>query len=361
MSRHRLISKRSYRIWMGVNAVLLLLFSGGVLYFTVGGGFRGMEASARGFATPDPTASRQLAARIPTKQQVLDPNGKYFGLSTPQAPWSESEINGIAGKAGKQPNLLEYFVNWTEDFRPQAVVASYQQGAVPAITWEPWAGLQGGTSQPAYGLEKIVDGGYDGYVTRFATAVKQQKWPIVLRFGHEMNGNWYPWSESKSGNKAGDYVKAWRHVHDIFTKVGATNVIWVWSPNIVRPVPSTSLHPLYPGDRYVDWIGMVGYAADEETRASQTFEETILRLRTFTHKKILITETGAGPGKNQAKWTTAFFNWLTGRDDVVGFVWFEYNKESTGTKDWRFTVNSDTLDAFRTGVHKIRVARPVKP
>ena len=47
-----------------------------------------------------------------------------------------------------------------------------------------------------------------------------------------MNGNWFPWSEGVNGNQAGEYVTAWRHVHDIFTAVGATNVTWVWCPNV---------------------------------------------------------------------------------------------------------------------------------
>ncbi len=354
-----MISRRSYQIWMGINAVLLLLFSGGVLYFTVGGGFRGAQASARGFASPDPSASASLAAAVPSRQSVLNQRGVYFGLSSPQAPWSENEINGIADKAGVRPTMLEYFVNWTEDFRPQAVVACYKQGAVPAITWEPWSGLQQGTSQKAYSLKRIIDGHYDDYITRFATAMRKAHWPIVLRFGHEMNGDWYPWSERKSGNSKGQYVQAWRHVHDIFDSIGADNVIWVWSPNIIRPVPSVSLGQLYPGDRYVDWVGMVGYAADEESTAAQTFEPTLKRLRTFTQKRVLITETGAGPGQHQAGWTTDLFRWLSTRKDIIGFVWFEYNKESTGTKDWRFTAAPETLNAFRSGIKKIHVADPV--
>ena len=47
-----------------------------------------------------------------------------------------------------------------------------------------------------------------------------------------MNGSWFPWSEGVNGNRAGEYVAAWRHVHDIFTAVGATNVTWVWCPNV---------------------------------------------------------------------------------------------------------------------------------
>ncbi|MGA8116853.1 MAG: glycosyl hydrolase [Actinocatenispora sp.] len=361
MSRHQRISRRSYRIWMGVNAVLLLLFTGAVFYFTIGGSFDDSQASARGFATPNPVASAKLAARIPTRQQALAPHGVYFGISSPQAPWSENEINGIATAAGTRPSMLEYFVNWTEDFRPEAVVASYQQNTVPVITWEPWSGLQDGTSQPAYALDRISAGGYDGYITRFAKAMRAMHWPVALRFGHEMNGDWYPWSEKKSGNDKGDYVRAWRHVHDIFTSVGADNVIWVWSPNIIRPAPSVSLKDLYPGDKYVDWVGMVGYEAKEESTAAQTFEPTLQRLREFTSKRVLITETGAGPGEHQAGWTSDLFRWLSHRGDVVGFIWFEYNKESTGTNDWRFTAVPDTLHAFQSGIRNIRVARPVRP
>ena len=47
-----------------------------------------------------------------------------------------------------------------------------------------------------------------------------------------MNGNWFPWCEGVNGNQPGEYVAAWRHVHDIFTAVGATNATWVWCPNV---------------------------------------------------------------------------------------------------------------------------------
>jgi beta-mannanase len=88
----------------------------------------------------------------------------------------------------------------------------------------------------------------------------------MLRFNHEMNGWWFPWAEGRTstgvvnGNSPGDYVKAWRHVHDIFTRVGATNVSWLWSPNIVAVNTNyADLASVYPGDAYVDWTGVDGY------------------------------------------------------------------------------------------------------
>ncbi len=167
---------------------------------------------------------------IPTKRQLLRPVGKHFGISTLQAPWSRKELDRVAQRAGKHPTLLEYFVKWTEGFRPEGVAMCYRQDALPVLSWEPWAGSKRGIDQPGYALAKIAAGKFDPYITRFATAIRRQRWPVVLRFAHEMNGHWYPWSERRSGNRPGDYVRAWRHVHKVFQRAGASNVIWVIRP-----------------------------------------------------------------------------------------------------------------------------------
>lgn len=57
----------------------------------------------------------------------------------------------------------------------------------------------------------------------------------MLHWGElrKTNGDWqFPWSEKPDGNQPGDYVKMWRHVHDIFNQEGTKNVTWVWCPNI---------------------------------------------------------------------------------------------------------------------------------
>ena len=137
----------------------------------------------------------------------------------------------------------------------------------------------------------------------------------------------------------------------------ATNVTWLWSPNILRPVPQVNLAALYPGDRYVDWIGMVGYAVGERT-AAQVYDPTLAALRSFTRKPLLITETGAQPGPNKAVWTADLFRWLNRHHDVIGFIWFERNRATGGNADWRFSADKQTLRAFRLGIAQTRLARP---
>ncbi|WP_293997649.1 glycosyl hydrolase [Streptomyces sp.] len=289
-------------------------------------------------------------------RRVTTPQGRYFGVSTRQAPWSRAETDAVARRAGSAPNLLEYFVKWTEDFRPAAVRASYAQGAVPLLTWEPWAGSGAGTRQPRYALARIAEGGSGAYVTRFAKAVRAQGRPVVIRFAHEMNGTWFPWSEQRNGNHRGDYVKAWRHVHDLFEQAGADNVVWLWSPNVVRDAPAVSLRGLYPGDAYVDLVGMTGYQDDEST-AGAVFDATLAGLRGLTGRPVVIAETGARPGRKKAAWIAAFFRWFAAHREVIGFVWFERSRAEGGHQDWRFTQTPGTTRAFAGGLETVRLAR----
>ncbi len=139
-------------------------------------------------------------------------------------------------------------------------------GSIPMINWASQK-LGAGINQSDFQLRDIYNGNYDTYITRWATDAKNWGHPFFLRFDHEMNGWWYPWGEGKTstgaivnGNSSGDYVKAWRHVHDIFSKVGATNVTWVWAPNQVGNNSNyASLSSLYPGDSYVDWTALDVY------------------------------------------------------------------------------------------------------
>ena len=83
--------------------------------------------------------------------------------------------------------------------------------------------------QPRYRLRNIIAGRFDPYI-RPGQDARRLRRPVRLRFAQEMNGNWYPWSEHANGNRPHEFVRAWRHIHDIFRAAGATNVEWVWSP-----------------------------------------------------------------------------------------------------------------------------------
>jgi hypothetical protein len=368
VSRHtRPTARRGSALWVTGNATVLAALT---LWLVArvfvsspaassGSGTETAPAVAAESAESAGLASASLAPPpVPSRDVFLKPPAPYFGLTTPQAPWSRSELNSLAAKAGAHPTMIQFFVNWTQEFRPDAVSMCYSQHALPLLSWEPWAGVKYGQSQPTFALRRITSGAYDAYITKFARGIRDQRWPVVLSFAHEMNGTWYPWSESRSGNRPGEYVQAWRHVHDIFTTVGATNVIWVWSPNIVRAVPLVSLADLYPGDSYVDWSGMVGYDYGEPT-AGEVFDPTIALIREFTRKPLLIAETAAEPGPVKAAWTASLFPWLRKHRDVVGFTWFELSRAEGAVRDWRFSADPSTQRAFHDGIVESNLASPI--
>ncbi|WP_052434099.1 glycoside hydrolase family 26 protein [Streptacidiphilus melanogenes] len=308
----------------------------------------GAARGAGGTWGAGPTAGATVAKPdVPTVAQLLHPDGDYFGVSTVGSPQPQ-ETASVVAAAGQHPTILEYFRNWTQPFDADAVRESWHEGAVPLLTWEP-ASQSKAADQPQYALKRIADGAFDTYVTQYALAVKAVGLPVIIRFAHEMNGNWYPWSEQNSGNAPGDYVRAWRHVHDVFTNAGVTNAIWLWSPNTVRGTPEQSVQPYFPGVDYVDMVGVDAYGFGEKT-AQEVLDPTVVQLQALTRKPILIAETGAQPGAEQAGWTASLFTWLHRHPQVVGFVWFEHSVAEGAWHDYRFTVDPATEAAFRAGL-----------
>ena len=72
----------------------------------------------------------------------------------------------------------------------------------------------------------IARGAQDRYIMRFARSLARYPGTVWLRYAHEMNGYWYPWSR---GARA--YRWAWRRIVRLFGVAGADNVRFVWSVN----------------------------------------------------------------------------------------------------------------------------------
>ncbi|WP_285115210.1 glycosyl hydrolase [Leifsonia sp. fls2-241-R2A-40a] len=313
----------------------------------------------------------------PARADLVAPAKRYYGMYTEQAPFNWATFDATSAKVGVSPNMVGYFSGWDENFRANAVTRSWQQGRLPLLTWEsrPIGDANNVVNSPEYSLPKIIDGKFDTYLHQYAKDIVATGLPLAIRLDHEMNGNWYPWSESDgnggtiNGNNPGDYVKMWQHVHDIFQQEGANDlVIWDWSPNIVNKLsPSLRseeyLRSLYPGDAYVDWVGLSGYLrppyrADQQYTFDYTFKTSLDMLRSIAKKPILLSEVGASEiGGHKATWVSSFFESL-GRpenSDIIGFSWFNlaitsYVQGERATNDWRIDSRSDSLSAFIAGL-----------
>jgi len=226
-------------------------------------------------------------------------------------------------------------------------------------------------TDPAYSLDNIIDGEYDSYIQSFAQSVVATGLPVVIRLDQEMNGNWYPWSEDTNGNSLGQYAAMWRHVWNIFQAAGAnSDVIWLWAPNRVDQLANRTGHllsELYPGDQYVDWMGMDGYYryAGNPTDFSSTYGATLSLLDGIsTTKPIFLAEvgaiesnptTGASLSATKAAWTTSFLAGVLATPQIIGFAWFDNVATnvvdgSAVSDDWRLDSDPQTLEAFKAGI-----------
>jgi hypothetical protein len=286
-------------------------------------------------------------------EALLPTAGTYLGVAVPEGPFNPPALDEFDVASGRRAALIMWFLDWTTEFPIEGVEVTVARGAIPVLSWDPTVstGAENVTDQPEYRLANIVNGTFDEYIRRFATEARDSCEVVVLRFASEMNGNWHPWSELANENQPGEFVQAWRHVHDIFVSVGATNVAWLWGPN-VNYTGSIPLAELFPGDAYVDWVGLSGYnwgtvnPWNRWQTFAQVFDRSLADLAQLTAKPVVIAEVASTEdGGDKAAWITDMWAELAARPQIRGFVWFEYVKET----DWRIVSSPEAQAAFAAG------------
>lgn len=247
------------------------------------------------------------------------------------------EIEQFRKDFGKKPCLIMVFVDWEHFVKDEIVKEVYGQNAVLIITWEPWLAAK----KQGIDFDKLITGGYDGYLREFAGKLKQIKNVVYLRFAHEVNGDWYPWSAAKLGSEK--YVAAYKHVKDVFDKAGAANVKWVFSVNWEDIPSSNHFMSSYPGDAYVDYLGIDGYnwgLSQEWSRwmsFGEIFKKRYEEIVRFFRKPVMITEfSSTTRGGDKRLWIEDAMQSMKELKKIEAFVIFNVDKET----DWRFPADT---------------------
>ena len=369
------------------------------------------KSTAVGGITPTPTTA-------PTKAQVLATKSTFWGISNDVLPTDTKSFDQLDSDIGKAPGLVEWFDTWDHPYSQDGtkVQQSWARGALPVLTWMPEP--KGGTGNPTLGdytPDTILAGKWDTYLYQWAAAVVQTGLPMVIRFAHEMNGSWYPWSAGRGSitahgtpvqldNTPAKYREMWRHVWTVFRDVGANDfVMWAWTP--VKTLCTThnphahsgrctnqytTYAEDYPGDDYVDWVGLSSYAYGSKSAYTfaHTFQASFENLADLTTKPVYVAETGAAqrrttPGAKSQTFATAVDytrykvlwtqqtlrefllqglpgaerNYLNANQRVIGFALFSnyvprvHRVDHAYTEtDWRWNSSPGAAAAFRVAV-----------
>ncbi|MGI5163559.1 glycoside hydrolase family 26 protein [Spirillospora sp. CA-253888] len=319
----------------GRTAALLLAL---LLLAACGGGSDRPKGDGRGPGPASDAPAREDFVPYDVRP-LLKPSRKYLGTSIDGVPRSMAPVRSFAARIGKRPNLIEFYSAWGDRYERDHVRAVWDSGALPLIAWEPF-------ETP---IADIAAGRSDAYIRAYAEQVRALNLPVAISFGHEMNGHWYPWGSLRT--EPADFVRAWRRIHDLFQQEGATTVIWVWSPNVINPMPHVALKPFYPGDAHVDWIGLIGYYTRTGEHTFRTlYGPTVKQVRRFTRKPFLIQETGSQPGPRKRRDVADLLAGVAAARSFIGVVWFNHRKRA----DWRIESDPAAQAEFRR-----RAAHPV--
>jgi mannan endo-1,4-beta-mannosidase len=309
-------------------------------------------------------AARPWAGRPPASARVdVGVVTQPFAVNS-WRPWRLSDletVNTWEQLARKHASVVMWYADWQSappSLRQLQAIA--RRGSIAEITWEPWRSFRTAAErahgsrtpvrlQPRFKLRNIAAGRFDPYVRSWARRLAAFDQPVRLRFAQEMNGGWYPWSEDVNGNRPGDFVRAWRHVHSIFRAAGATKVRWVWAPAAIAIRAG-----LYPGDRYVDMVGLTLFNGGLQLRYNawrpfaQIVGAPLRRLHAIAPRKpVELSEVGcAERGGSKSWWISGMFTSLRRRPEITSIIWFDIVKGS----DWRISSSAHAAAAFAAGV-----------
>ena len=279
-------------------------------------------------------------------QNLRNPPVMLFGAYDGGFPNTFAGLEKLENSVAYKFPIIAFYVAWgdkpTERFPTRMVETVDRMGSVPMITWEPWVvdfdealrpNLPKRAEREYASLAAIARGDYDFYIVEWAKEAAAYRKPLFLRFAHEMNDPYrYPWGP-QNGNRPDDFIAAWRHVHLIFQKMSATNVLWVWSPHISMPW----FEYYYPGDEFVDWIGIgvLNYGTIASWSRWWSFHQilekaypALLKL----NKPIMISEFGTlANGGDEYEWYRQAFYHIdhTYRRGIRAVVFFNQENDTT--------------------------------
>jgi mannan endo-1,4-beta-mannosidase len=310
-----------------------------------------------------------LAALTVPALRVLDPRtparaatryvipARTFGVYVD--PW---HVDDWARRIGARPQLVAKF----EAFARKRTIGSFlaeneRQGIRQVmVSWEPWEPVPAalGTTlqqlpQPGYRNSDIAAGSQDAYIRAFARSLASFDGTVWLRYAHEMNGFWYPWSAD-----APAYVRAWRHMVRVVRAAGARNVRFVWSanPNLYeRPaVWLRNLRRYWPGAAYVDVLGstMINFGGLKDYTVARFAPRLALLHQTFG-LPVLLTEVNT-ERTGSAGWLDDLGSMLRHRRWLTGFAWSQLpsrgavqRKGTVGNLNWDVTADPAAAAALR--------------
>lgn len=256
-----------------------------------------------------------------------------WGIFEPSAPIYTAHLIEKEQKLDYKFPVVLLYTNVMTAYDPNLVgnglKNAYAEGRTVELTLQTTAATADGGNM----VYDVLNGEYDAFLKAYAADIAAFGHPVLFRLGNEMNGDWCPYSSYNTSRDPGVYVEFYRYIHQIFREAGAlTNTVWVWNPN-EKSFPDFTWNSelnYYPGDEYVDVVGLTGYNtgnyySGETWRSfSQIYDPIYNRMAARSQKPLMITEfASSSVGGNKAAWVQDMFQRLPSYPRIKMAIWWD--------------------------------------
>lgn len=254
----------------------------------------------------------------------------------------------LESKIGSRFDSFLWYSAITQDFDQNLASNLKAENKSLQLAWEPRDPVADPINQPSYSLKAISGGVHDQAIIKWARSLRDSGITIYFRPMSEMNGNWASWDGTVNGNSPTDFIPAWRHIHDIFVTEGARNVKWVWSVNNIS-VPGAAENQAkvyYPGDKYVDFVGISGYNWNGPWQSfSEVFGPSYASITKITGRPMIIPETSCPEDARKGDWFTTIASDIKSKYPRIKQVYFFSAQKE---RDWRIDSSEESLSGFKS-------------
>ena len=290
------------------------------------------------------------------------------GVTGEEDDITPASLSSYEQTAGKPAAWVYFSHNWYRDrgFPAQTATWIRDAGSVPYIRLMLRSSAEFGVAEPTFTLERITNGEFDTDLRAWARSASDFGSPLIAEYGTEVNGEWFRWNGIWNGGAVGPerFREAYRHIITIAREAGANNILWVFHANNRDDPdePWNRLENYYPGDEWIDWIGVSVYGAqtprEEDTGSFRESMDAIYPRLTSLNpgKPIVLLEfgvTSGNPGVDQAAWAKGALEDITSSRwaRLMGFSWWneawENDDNPLHNTDMRVQDNAALAEVFR--------------
>lgn len=250
-----------------------------------------------------------------------------------------AEVAAYEQAVGKRPTWVYFCDNWYEgrEFPWRTAAWIRDRGSVPYVRLMLLSRYRRPAPDPLFNLANINRGMFDADFHRWMRDARRFGSPLIAEYGVEANGRWFPWNGQWNKGR-GSYAEAvaafraaYRRIVRIARQEGALNIRWVFHVDPWdEPVEEWNrFEHYYPGDRWVDWVGVSVYGRQlpkDEYRPTFRYQMdwAYRRLTAIANKPVIVCEFGNVIEDGQEEWVRAALTDLLGGrwPRVIGFAWW---------------------------------------